>query len=148
MRDEKLCQARILLVDDNEHTLEMVKRILWGLGIRKVATASGALDALKALRSNPTDLMITDLAMDPVDGMMLVDLIRSADDSPDRNLPIIMLTGYPDAENETAACKAGVNAFLAKPVSAQTLHQQIARILAQREAQRGGTGGQPKSGRD
>ena len=146
MQDEKLRQARILLVDDNEHTLEMVRMILWGLGIRQVATALSVLDALKELRTNPVDLMITDLAMDPVDGLTLVELIRNADDSPNPNLPIIMLTGYGEVENEKAARKAGIDAFLTKPVSAQTLRQNIARVLALRAAQRGATGGRPNSG--
>lgn len=148
MQDEKLRQARILLVDDNEHTLEMIKRILRGLGIRRVTTAPGALEALKELRSNPVDLMITDLAMDPVDGLMLANLIRTADDSPNRDLPIIMLTGYPEAENVAAARKAGVDAFLSKPVSAQTLRQHIASVLTSRAAQRVATGDRPSSGGD
>lgn len=147
MRDEKLRQTKVLVVDDNEHTLDMVKRILRGVGIRQVATAQGALEALKELRSNPADVMITDLVMDPVDGLMLVNLIRTADDSPNRQLPIIMLTGYLDAENEAEARKVGVNAFLSKPISAQTLREQIASVLASR-AMQWTAGGEPKSGRD
>jgi CheY-like chemotaxis protein len=137
MRDQDLGRTRILLVDDNEDMLVMVSRMLRGLGIRQVARATNALDALKELRSNPIDVMITDLVMDPVDGLMLVDLIRSADDSPNRNLPIIMLTGYSESENETAARKAGVDAFLAKPVSAQTLRQHICDVIAARAGPRG-----------
>ena len=112
MQDKQLSRVRILLVDDNEHTLALFCRILRGLSIRQVATVENALDALKELRENPVDIMITDLAMDPVDGLTLVELIRNADDSPNPDLRIIMLTGYPEAENEEAAQKAGVDAFL------------------------------------
>ena len=88
-----LSRLNVLAVDDNRHMLTIVKSILYGLGIRNVQTAMDAADAFEELRHYLADIVICDWVMSPLDGIEFVRLIRSADDSPNRYVPIIMLTG-------------------------------------------------------
>lgn len=127
MRDPRLADVRVLLVDDNEHTLTLVTGILRSLGVGTVRCAGGALEALKVLRGEPIDVLISDLYMDPVDGFTLVDLIRTAADSPNPKLPIIVLSGHDDESSVAGARKAGANGYVTKPVSPQALYQHLLR---------------------
>lgn len=128
MKDSRLAEIKILLVDDNEHTLTLITGILRGLGIRSILRATTVLDALKLLRGQTVDLMISDLIMEPVDGLTLVSLIRTGKDSPNPALPIIVLSGHDDADSVKAAREVGVDAYLTKPVSPQALYQHILRV--------------------
>jgi len=132
MKDSRLAEIKILLVDDNEHTLTLITGILRSLGIRKILRVTTVLDALKELRAQAVDVMISDLIMEPVDGLTLVSLIRTGKDSPNPALPIIVLSGHDDADSVKAAREAGVNAYLTKPVSPKALYQHILRVTRNR----------------
>ena len=84
-------------------------------------------EALTALREWPADVAMVDFRMEPVNGVEFTKLVRTAKDSANIYLPIIMLTGYADRARVLEARDSGVTELIVKPVTAQAV---IARLNA------------------
>lgn len=129
MADYDLTMLKVLVVDDNSHMRTLVRTILNALGIRGVTEAEDGSAAIKILKTTDIDIAICDWQMAPMDGITFTKLIRKSDESPNVYLPIIMLTGHTEMTRVVVARDAGVNEFLAKPVSAKNVYQRIKMIL-------------------
>mgnify|MGYP003388179260 FL=1 len=129
MTDYNLERLNILVIDDNKHMRALIKSILNALGVRNVLEASDGADAFKELRHFPADMIICDWAMDPLDGVDFTRMVRTASDSGNPFLPIIMLTGFTEMVRVVDARDSGVTEFLAKPVSATKLYGRIKSII-------------------
>lgn len=119
----------VLVVDDSQHMLNLLCDILRGLGIGTVHTAQDAVDAFKEIKITRPDLIICDQAMEPICGVEFTRLLRTSQDSPDIHVPIIMVTGYCDTMTVLQARDAGVNEFLAKPISAKALYLRLLEVV-------------------
>ncbi len=129
MGDIAMKDLRVLVVDDNEPMRLLLRKMLADLGISNVATAHDGIEALKVMNQSLPDLVITDQQMEPLDGVHFVRELRTSQDDRVRSLPVIMMTGHTGKELLTDAVKVGVNDFLAKPISPDTLKQRIQRLL-------------------
>lgn len=129
MADYSLERLNFLIVDDNKHMRALVKTILHALGVKNTLEATDGADAFKELRHFPADVIICDWNMSPLDGMDFVRLVRTGKDSPNPFVPIIMLTGHTEMYRVVEARDAGVNEFLAKPISAKALYARIRSII-------------------
>ncbi|MBT3767071.1 MAG: response regulator [Rhodospirillaceae bacterium] len=129
MTDYNLERLNILIIDDNKHMRALIKSILNALGVRNVLEASDGADAFKELRHFPADIIICDWAMDPLDGIDFTRMVRTASDSSNPFIPIIMLTGYTEMMRVVDARDSGVTEFLAKPVSATKLYGRVKSII-------------------
>lgn len=129
MSDFQLSRLRVLVVDDNHHMVTLVKTILLGFGIRDVVEAHDAIEAFEIMRNNQMDFLIVDIAMEPLNGVEFVTLVRTADDSPSPYIPIIMLTAYSERSRVEAARDAGATEFCAKPVTATEIYRKIAAVV-------------------
>src|SRR5581483_11468752 len=85
--------------------------------------------AMNELRGNACDIAIVDWVMEPMDGLEFVRQVRSAEDSPNPFLPIIMMTGHTERHRIFKARDAGVTEFLAKPITAKTLLLRLMNII-------------------
>jgi len=103
----------------------IVRTILRGFGIQDVFNSADAVAAFDSLRSAPVDLLIADFAMGPVNRCDLTRLKRTASDSPNPFIPVIMLTAYTERSKVEAASDAGVTEFCAKPITAADLYRKI-----------------------
>ncbi len=121
--------VNVLVLDDNRHMRTLVREILHGLGVKKVRPAADAAEAFQELKHFQADIIIADWHMEPLDGLDFVRLVRTAKDSPNPYVPIIMLSGYTEYSRVIEARDAGVNDFIAKPVSAKALYQRLASII-------------------
>jgi CheY-like chemotaxis protein len=119
----------ILLVDDNQHMLTIVRTILHGFGIRNVRETQDATDAFIELRNAPADLIVVDYNMSPLDGAEFTRLVRRADDSPQPYVPIIMLTAHTERHRVLAARDAGVSELLRKPVTPRDLYLRLVSVI-------------------
>lgn len=120
--------ARILLIDDDDKYLKVIKDLLT-LENYQVDDVNDAVVALDKFKENHYDLVITDLIMDVIDGLQLVSLIKRINDA----TPIIILTGYVGDEKEIAAFDLNVDDYIAKPVSFEILLKRInARLRGKR----------------
>ena len=125
MSGGSLRNLSILIVDDNYHMLRIVRTILQGFGVGQVAEATDAAEAFEQFRSRIFDMVIVDYMMDMLDGIDFVRLVRTAEDSPNPYVPVIMLTAYSERRHVVQARDIGVNEFLCKPVTAEQIYQKI-----------------------
>jgi CheY-like chemotaxis protein len=120
---------KILVVDDNQHMRLLLTEILRALGVRHIFEALDGAEALQALRETPVDIIMTDLTMGPLDGIDFVNLLRNSPDSPAPFAPVIMITGHSTLRRVAEARDAGVNEFLAKPVTARGVIHRMTLII-------------------
>ena len=122
-------RLNFLVVDDNRHMRFIVRSILYALGGKAIVEAEDGADAFRVLRTYSADIVICDWKMEPLDGVDFTRMVRTASDSPNPFAPIIMLTGNTEQRRVVEARDAGVNEFLAKPISAKSLYSRIASII-------------------
>jgi two-component system, chemotaxis family, chemotaxis protein CheY len=127
--DRMMERLKILVVDDNHHMLHIVKTIMRGFGVKDIVEANNASDAFQIVRTTAVDLIVTDFAMESVNGCDLTKLLRTAADSPNHFVPIIMLTAYAERSKVEAARDAGVTEFCAKPVTATELYRKVCAVI-------------------
>jgi CheY-like chemotaxis protein len=120
---------KVLLVDDNRHTLTIVRNLLSSMRIRNVTLAADAVEALRDLRITRPDLIIVDWHMTPLDGLEFTRHIRRGTDCDVPDIPIILLTAYTEPSLIFQARDAGVNEILAKPVSFKTLYDRLVAVI-------------------
>ena len=119
----------ILIVEDNKHMQLLLRDMMRALGVHTVRTADDGAAALKTLVDFDPDIIITDWNMDPLNGVELVQMIRTGDDSKNPYVPVIMLTAYTEYKRVKEAVDVGVNEFLAKPVSVTGLYHRVVSII-------------------
>ncbi len=124
-----LGNLKVLVLDDNRHMRSLVKTILFALGVTNVCEAENGPAAFKELQHFQADVIITDWHMEPLDGLDFTRMVRTAMDSANPYVPIIMLTGYTEYQRVCEARDAGVNEFLAKPISVKALYMRFASII-------------------
>ena len=120
---------KILLVDDNHHMRVLLTEILRAIGVRQVFEATDGAEALQLMRSHQIDIIMSDLAMQPLDGIDFVRLLRNSPDSPNPMAPVIMITGHSTMKRVNEARDVGVNEFLSKPVTARGVLERIGRVV-------------------
>ncbi len=120
-------RLRVLVVDDNAHMRKLVVTILQAFGVVQIFEAEGGEQALKILREANPDVAFVDWMMEGMNGLELVRHIRNDPKSPNPFMPVVMLTGYTQLEHVIQARDAGVNEFLAKPVSVKAI---LARLIS------------------
>lgn len=124
-----LAAVSVLIVDDSQSMRELMKAILRELGVTRIYQAVDGADGITALRDHKPDIVFVDWMMTPLDGYDFVRLVRKSPDSPNRTVPIVMLTGHSEIKRVRAARDIGVTEFLAKPVSARAVAQRIESII-------------------
>ena len=121
----------VLVVDDNKHMHMVVKAILNSMRIKNIRFSDNAADAFLEMRNWHPDVVITDWAMEPLDGLDFVRLVRKGADSPNPYIPIILLTGHTEMHRVLEARDSGVSEILAKPISIKSLYSRIVSIIEQ-----------------
>lgn len=119
--------SSVLLVDDNPAMIQVMGRMLEGLGHLRFAT-SGA-DALKKVREAPPDLVLLDAEMPGMSGFEVCEHMKS--NHALRDIPIIFVTSHSETEFEALGLNSGASDYLAKPVNEVAL---VARVKAQLRA--------------
>lgn len=124
-----LRKTRILLVEDNRRMAEVVRAVLTGLGVGHLEHAPSAAEALEALHRAAFDLIVLDRRLGSVDGLDLARQIRRNSDPGLSAIPILMLTGSASEEAVRAARDAGVDSYLIKPFTVQSLRERLVSTL-------------------
>ena len=128
--------ARILLVEDNDVNRRLIALLIGGLGF-EVEIAPDGKAGVAAAQSAAFDAILMDIQMPGMDGLEAARLIR-AEDGPNRQAPIIALTGNAFEEDRQAAMAAGFNDYLAKPIRPAALNDALAKQLSSRVTPDGG----------
>ncbi len=116
-------QPRILVIDDDETILDLLKDTL--SADYTIATAHDSLEGVELMMSERFDLMIIDLGMPVLDGVELIGKIRA--NSPFDKIPILVLSAYPELRSRLRG--ADVQAIMAKPFSIDQLQRTVAKII-------------------
>jgi len=122
-------RMNVLIVDDNKHMQTIISTIFQGFGFRNIHAASDPAIAFEDLRTRPSDLIICEYRLAPIDGLEFVKLVRTAEDSRDPLVPILMLTAHSEMEHVISARDAGITEFVTKPVSPTILYKHVVTII-------------------
>ena len=117
---------KILLVDDSRTIRNIQKNVLAKLGYEDVMEASDGVEALGVIGQTRPDLVLVDWNMPNMDGITLVRKIRETD----KQLPLIMVTTEAEKRRVIEAIQAGVNNYVVKPFTAETLGEKINATLS------------------
>ena len=120
---------KVLIVEDNLHMRALLRGLLSTIGVREILEAGNGGVALNLLRGRKCDLILSDLAMKPMDGLEFTREIRTSRESANPFVPIIMITGHTELKHIHAARDAGVTELIAKPITAKGLFARIAEII-------------------
>jgi len=121
--------ARVLVVDDDQSSRELLSRILTAAGHRVTALADGR-EALAALEAgDPPDLVVSDIRMSEVDGLQVTDAYRRQ--APDT--PVILVTAFGNIDGAVDAIRRGATDYISKPYDVDAIQLTVARALKQRE---------------
>lgn len=125
----QLHRISVLVVEDNEPMLDIVKSLLLTFGVGHVIGApDGELGFKRFCEYNP-DIVIADWMMKPMDGMTFTRMIRNDERSPNHYVPVILMTGFSEKRRVLQARDAGVTEFLVKPFDARDLYKRIAQVI-------------------
>ncbi len=124
-------KARILVVDDEEVTTNLLRDFLTDLGYR-VEVAKTGEDALKAAQESPFDLVITDVRMPGISGIELIQAVS------DINIDtcFVVITGYASLETAIAAVKGGAYDYVSKPFNLEEFRIIIERAIERQSLMR------------
>ena len=117
----------ILVVDDYQTMIRIIRNLLKQLGFENVDDAADGQAALEKLRHNGYGLVISDWNMEPMTGYELLKEVRA--DAKLKSTPFIMVTAESRTENVVAAKKAGVNNYIVKPFNAATLKMKMSSVI-------------------
>jgi two-component system chemotaxis response regulator CheY len=119
----------VLVVDDYNTMIRIIRNLLKQLGFEDVDDASDGSAALAKMREKRYGLVISDWNMEPMTGYELLKEVRA--DPGLNKTPFIMVTAESKTENVIAAKKAGVNNYIVKPFNAATLKTKIEAVFAE-----------------
>lgn len=120
--------VRFLVVDDFSTMRRIIKNFLNDLGYNHVQEADDGITALPILKSGTIDFLITDWNMPGMQGLDLLKAVRA--DAKLSKMPVLLLTAEAKREQIIEAAQAGVNGYVIKPFTAQTLKDKLDKILA------------------
>jgi len=122
---------RILVVDDDEKTVELVKLYLNRDGY-KVVTAFNGTDALRLARERRPDLIVLDIMLPGLSGLEVCRALRAESD-----IPIIMLTALSTDDDRLAGLDLGADDYVVKPFSPRELAARVRAVLRRMPGERG-----------
>jgi CheY-like chemotaxis protein len=123
----------VLIVDDTPDVREMYADYLTAAGCR-VATAHDGEAGVVAATHSPPDVIVMDLAMPRMDGVTAVKKLRSSDST--RDVPVIVLTGYPLNAIDKGVLEAGADVLLTKPCLPEDLDAHVRRLFGEGRARK------------
>ena len=125
----KLEKLSILVVEDTAPMRKLIVSVLESLGVGKIHTAADGNQGFAVYQKTNPDIIITDWLMEPVDGIEFINKVRTHVSSPNRTVPMIIITGYSAITRVMEARDKGVTEFLIKPFTANDLAKRIAYVI-------------------
>lgn len=123
-------KVSFLIVDKSPLSCQLVRDILSVLGATAVRMANTVERGRNVLRGGPVDIVITEYHLEPENGLALIEWIRNSPESPDRMVPVIMLTANSEEDYVVQARDMGVTEFLAKPFNVEGLYRRLVAVIA------------------
>ncbi|MEQ8394473.1 response regulator [Thalassobaculum sp.] len=129
MKDIDFSRIKALVVEDDRMSRDLVVSILESVGIQQIERAANGEEAFGHLGTFHPDVIVSDMMMEPMDGITFTRRVRTHRESPRPHTPVILLTAHTDRTTVIEARDAGVNAFVAKPVSIDEMRRKLILVL-------------------
>jgi DNA-binding response OmpR family regulator len=121
----------ILIVDSDAELARTLKAMLSAMGFVNVQTTRSGKEAIGLLGKSLFDFVITEWNTQHVDGIELLNFLRNSPNSPNKTIPVIMLTGRAEQTDVFLARDKGVNEYMVKPFSVRSIYSRLERIIEQ-----------------
>jgi two-component system chemotaxis response regulator CheY len=118
---------KVLVVDDFATMRKVIRNLLKQVGFENIVEAEDGVNALRVLKSQKIDLVVSDWNMPNMTGLDLLKAVRADEEL--KATPFLMVTAEALQDNVIAAVKAGVNNYIVKPFTAEVLNEKISKIL-------------------
>lgn len=118
--------ARVLLIEDNRPSLELMSYLLQAFGHTPMEAYNG-VDGLEILRAERPDLVVCDIDLPRLDGYTLAG--RAKADPATRDIPLVAVTALAMVGDRDRALRAGFDGYLTKPIEPETFVQELERYL-------------------
>jgi len=122
-------RLKVLVIDDNPHMRRLVVTVLQAFGTVHLFEAPDAERGWALMNELNPDVIVLDWMLPGMNGLEFAERVRTAADSPNPFVPIIMLTGHTQVEHVRLARDAGITEFLAKPVSVNGLYTRLVAVI-------------------
>ncbi|MEJ2052316.1 MAG: sigma-54 dependent transcriptional regulator [Calditrichaceae bacterium] len=116
-------KSRVLIVDDEIDSLELMQELFEGKGYIS-ETATNGLEALNKIKLQEPDIVLTDIRMPEMDGMQLLNILIK--EHP--NIPVIMITAHGTVEAAVEAMRLGAKDYILKPIRLDEILAKVERI--------------------
>jgi PleD family two-component response regulator len=127
---ETKSEGRVLVVDDDEHAVEILYRLLQREGFEVLRARSGK-EALAIVAAQDVDVILLDVMMPEMDGFAVCGELRREERT--RDIPVVLLTAKDDMETRALGMKLGVSEFLTKPTNKRELFARVRAQIHQRK---------------
>ena len=118
---------KVLVVDDFATMRRILRNILKQIGFTDINEADDGSAALKELKKEKYDLILSDWNMPEMPGIDLLNAIRADDEL--KGIPFVMITAEAQKDNIIGAVKAGVNSYVVKPFTAETIGEKLKKVF-------------------
>ena len=118
---------KVLIVDDFATMRKVIRNLLKQVGYEDIVEAEDGVIALKALKSQKIDVIVSEWNMPIMTGFEFLKAVRADPDL--AKTPFLMVTAEALQDNVVAAVKAGVNNYIVKPFTAEVLNEKIKKIM-------------------
>jgi response regulator RpfG family c-di-GMP phosphodiesterase len=130
MQKIDLSQIRFVVIDPNPMSMELTRDVLAMMGARSIRKCTTTDRAIEALRSEPFDIVVTEWNTTPLSGLEFIEYIRSSPSSPNRLMPVLLMTARSEEEYVVQARDRGITEFLAKPFTVEGFHRRLVSMIA------------------
>ncbi len=117
----------IITVDDSSTMRRIIKNTLQKIGFVSILEAGNGIEALEVMAKNKVDMIVTDWNMPEMDGLTFVKTVRQKEQYKDT--PILMITTEAAKEDILTALRSGVNNYVVKPFTPDTLQEKVFKLL-------------------
>jgi CheY-like chemotaxis protein len=119
---EKVC---VLIVDNNQQSLDIIAQVVMGFGVRNITRAQTVKDAKAEILKGPLDFLLCDAQLPDEDGYSFLRWVRREAPEPNRFIPAVVITGHTRISQVMKARDCGAHFTVAKPVTPSVLLQRI-----------------------
>ena len=117
----------ILIVEDSTTTRSLIRAVIEELGDFNIVEAPTGFDALKLLPAQDFDLVVTDINMPDINGLELINFVRS--NQRYSNIPLIIVTTERSDEDKKRGMALGATAYVTKPFKAPELQDVVRKVM-------------------
>jgi two-component system sensor histidine kinase/response regulator len=130
--EERRAGLRVFLAEDNIVNQQLTSLLLKKMGHTVTIAGNGQI-ALQLLAEEDFDLVAMDMQMPIMDGLEATEKIRAAEKKTGRHMAIVAMTANAFEEDRERCRRAGMDGYIAKPVTSKAIEMEIARVLAVQE---------------